>query len=214
MTYPPDGQPPYGPSQYPEQQGQQGYSQPGQQPYGYPQQGGQGYPPPGYPPEGYPRQQGYPPPPRTKRTGLFIGLLVLVLIIAGGIAAGVVLTVQGRTPLASDEKKIEVAIRDFYDTLGKDGFRAAAAKACAIDRAEFDSLSEEQKQAFDSAELSVTIDRIEDIVVTGDRATAHIVGQLTMSLPGETPSTDNSTNEHMKKEDGKWRVCSAESGKN
>ncbi|MFQ6331352.1 hypothetical protein ACLMAL_35190 [Nocardia sp. CWNU-33] len=211
MTYPPSGQPPYG-SQYPEQPGQHGYPQQGPypppQPYGYPPQGGMGYPPPGYPP------QGYPPPPKKKRTGLFIGLLVLVLIIAGGIAAGVVLTVQGKTPLASDEKKIEAAIHEFYDALGKDGFRAAAAKACASDRADFDSLSQEQKQAFDAAQVSVTINRIEDIVVTGDTATAHIVGHLTLTLPGETPNTDDSTNEHLRKENGKWRVCSAETGKN
>ncbi|MFE7795977.1 hypothetical protein [Nocardia sp. NPDC057440] len=212
MTYPPSGQQPYG-SQYPEQPGQQGYPQQGpyppqpQQPYGYPPQGGAGYPPPGYPP------QGYPQPPKKKRTGLFIGLLVLVLIIAGGIAAGVVLTVQGKTPLASDEKKIEVAIHDFYDALGKDGFRAAAAKACASDRAEFDALSEEQKQAFDASKVSVTIDRIENIVITGDRATAHVVGHLTLTLPGEAPDTDDSTNEHLRKEDGKWRVCSAETDK-
>jgi hypothetical protein len=138
----------------------------------------------------------------------------LVLVLAGGIAAGVVLTVQGTTLLASDDKKIEVAIHDFYDTLGKDGFRAAAAEACAADRTEFDSLSEDQKKAFDSAKVSVSIDKIENIVVTGDRATAHIVGQLTLSLPGETPNTDNSTDESLKKEDGKWKVCSAESGKN
>jgi hypothetical protein len=210
MTYPPSGQPPHGPSQYAEQQGQQGDSQGqpqlGHPPYGYPPQGGYGY--------AAAQQPGNPPPPKQKRTGLFIGLLVSVLIIAGGIAAGAVLTVQGKTPLSSDEKKIEVAIHDFYDTLGTDGFRGAASKACTADRAEFDSLTEEQKRAFDTAEVSVTIDKIEDIVVTGDKATAHIVGNLTLSIPGETPNTDDSTNEHLQKEDGKWRVCSAEAGKN
>jgi hypothetical protein len=221
MTYPPGGQPPYGePGQpgygqpYP-QQGGQGYPQQG----GYPPPGGQGYPPPqGYQPQGGPG--GYPPgyqgyqPPKKRRTGLIVGLLVLVLVIAGAVAAGVVLTVQGKTPLASDEKKIEVAIHDFYDTLGSHGFAAAAAKACAADRAEFDTLSEDQKKEFDSAKIDVKIDKIDDIVVTGDRATAKITGKLTLTIPGETPDTDTGTTEHLRKEDGKWKVCSAESGKN
>lgn len=219
MTYPPGGQPPFG--------GPQGAGQP-QQPYGYPQQGGAeypqqaGYPPPGG--QGYGPQQGYPPPggyqqpgyppPKKRRTGLIIGLLVLVLVIAGAVAAGVVLTVQGKTPLASDEKKIEVAIHDFYDTLGSDGFAAAAAKTCAADRAEFDTLTDEQKKQFDTAKVEVNIDKIDDIVITGDRATARITGKLTLTLPGETPDTDTGTTEHLRKEDGKWKICSAESGKN
>ncbi|MFI7670078.1 hypothetical protein [Nocardia sp. NPDC049526] len=218
MTYPPGGQPPFG-------EPPQG---PGQQPYGYPQQGGSGYPQQGgYPPPGgpgYGPQQGYPPPggyqqpgyppPKKRRTGLIIGLLVLVLVIAGAVAAGVVLTVQGKTPLASDEKKIEVAIHDFYDTLGSHGFAAAAAKTCAADRAEFDTLSEEQRKEFDTAKVEVDIDKIDDIVITGDRATARITGKLTLTLPGETPDTDTGTTEHLRKEDGTWKVCSAESGKN
>ncbi|MEV5838495.1 hypothetical protein [Nocardia sp. NPDC052112] len=237
MTYPPGGQPPFGEPQYPQgagqpygypqqggagypQQGGQGYPQQGGQGYpqqggqGYPQQGGQGYgPPQGYPPPGGHQQSGYLPP-KKRRTGLIIGLLVLVLVIAGAVAAGVVLTAQGKTPLASDEKKIEVAIHDFYDTLGKQGFAAAAAKACAADRAEFDTLTEEQKKEFDTAKVEVSIDKIDNVVITGDRATARITGKLTLTVPGETPDTDTGTTEHLRKEDGKWKVCSAESGKN
>ncbi|MFI6775848.1 hypothetical protein [Nocardia sp. NPDC050412] len=231
MTYPPGGQPPFGeqrgqpqqPYGYPQQGGpgypQQGGYPPGAQGYGpqhggYPQPGGQGYgPQQGYPPPGGYQQPGYPPP-KKRRTGLIIGLLVLVLVIAGAVAAGVVLTVQGKTPLASDDKKIQVAIHDFYDTLESHGFAAAADKACAADRAEFDTLTDEQKKEFDTAKIEVNIDKIDDIVVTGDRATARITGKLTLTVPGETPDTDTGTTEHLRKEDGKWKVCSAESGKN
>lgn len=209
------GYPPPGGQGYPPPGGQ-GYPPPGAQ--GYPPPGGQGYAPqgaPGYPPPGGnpPGYQGYPPP-KQRKTGLIIGLLVLVLVIAGAVAAGVVLTMQGKTPLASDEKKIEVAIHDFYDTLGSRGFAAAAAKSCAADRAEFDTLTEEQKKEFDTAKIEVSIDKIDDIVVTGDRASARITGKLTLTIPGETPDTDTGTTEHLRKEDGKWKVCSAESGKN
>ncbi|MFD6159665.1 hypothetical protein ACFWF7_25550 [Nocardia sp. NPDC060256] len=196
MTFPPGGQPPQQGPQYP------------QQPTEYP------------PPTGYP-QGGYPPPPpgrqpsRKSKAGLIVGLVVVVLLALGGVVVlGAVLTAHGKGPLASDGKRIEVAVHDFYDTLESKGFRAAAAKACAADRAEFEALPEEQKQEFESATVAVTIDKIENIVVTGETATAHIVGKLTLEVPGQAPDTDTSTTEHLKKEDGQWKVCSAGSGKN
>ncbi|MEU7633433.1 hypothetical protein AB0C34_26230 [Nocardia sp. NPDC049220] len=138
----------------------------------------------------------------------------MALVLSGVVIAGAVLTSRGKGPLASDEKKIEVAIRDFYDILGSEGFRAAAERACAADHAEFGAMTEAQKQEFDTATVSVTIDKIEDIVVIGDRATAEITGKLTVVVPGEQPDIDTSTTEHLKKENGTWKVCSAQPGMN
>ena len=79
-----------GPQQNPEWQGQsqQGYPQ-----QGYPQQGyQQGYPQQGYPQQGYQQgypQQGYPqqnfqqpPPPKNSNTGLIVGIIIGVLVLA------------------------------------------------------------------------------------------------------------------------------------
>ena len=81
---------------YPQQgQPQQGYPQQGQPQQGYPQQGmsHQGYPQQGYPQQGYP-QQGYaqpgypqqnfqqPPPPKNSNTGLIVGIIIGVLVLA------------------------------------------------------------------------------------------------------------------------------------
>ncbi len=200
MAYPPGGQPPDDRPHYP-QQPAPGYPGPGQ-PLPPP---GPGYPPPGYPP------WGHPPPPRKSNIGLIVGLVAIVaLVIAGAVIAGVFLTSQGRGPLASDEKRIELAIRDFYETLDSRGFRAAAELACTRERATFEAMTEQEKSEFDSTSVSVTIDRIEDIVVTGDTATAKVTGKLTVAVPGQQPDTETSTTEHLKKEDGKWKVCSAE----
>ncbi|WP_069167758.1 Rv0361 family membrane protein [Nocardia altamirensis] len=205
MTYPPGGQPPYQGPQYPHQP---------EQPTGYP-------PPTDYPPAEYPPaeppQAGAPVPQPAKKTkiGLIVGLVAVVLLALGGaVVIGAVLTAQGKGPLASDGKRIELAIRDFYGTLESHGFKAAAAKACAADRAEFDALPAPQREEFDAATISVTIDKIENIVITGDAATAHIVGTLTLLVPGQEPDTDTSTTEHLKKENGQWKVCSAGSGAN
>ncbi|MGW5455305.1 Rv0361 family membrane protein [Nocardia sp. NPDC003979] len=210
MTDPSDG---FGEQPYPGQS-QQGQPQAGQPQAGQPQ-GGQpqaGYPGAGGPPPGgFGAQAG--PPPKKKRTGLFIGLGVLALVVLGVLAAVVVLTVQGRTPLASDDKKIEVAIRDFYDTLDSDGFIAASELACAADRAEIENLTPEQRRQFDTATVSVRIDDVRDIVVTGDDAEATVVGQLTLSVEGEEPDTEDSTEEHLTKEDGTWKICSAPANK-
>ncbi|MBF6193164.1 hypothetical protein U3653_15645 [Nocardia sp. CDC186] len=204
MAYPPGGQPPD--------------DQPPQPPPGYPPPGpGQPFPPPGQPPPppgpGYP-PPGYPPwgpPPKKSHTGLIAGLVVIVvLVIAGAVIAGFFLTTRGKGPLASDEKRIELAIRDFYETLDTRGFRAAAEQACVRERAAFEAMTESEKREFDSTSVSVTIDRIDDIVVTGDTATAKVSGKLTVAVPGEQPDTETSTTEHLKKEDGKWKVCSQE----
>ncbi|MFF2088476.1 hypothetical protein ACFVVM_32230 [Nocardia sp. NPDC058176] len=176
-------------------------------PPGYPHAGaGPGGPPPGQPgPDVFPPPQ----PPKKSRTGLFITLGVVALVVIGALITGVVLTMQGRTPLATDEKKIEVAIRDFYDTLDADGFIAAAELACEADRSEIENLSPEQRQQFDSASVSVVIDEVTDIVITGDTAKATVVGELTLTVEGSEPNTEDSTEEHLLKEDGTWKICSA-----
>ncbi|WP_245547065.1 Rv0361 family membrane protein [Nocardia brevicatena] len=162
------------------------------------------------PPGGFP-PPGMPPQPRKNRTGLIIGLVAAGLVAVVGIATVVVLTVQGRTPIASDEQRIEAAIRDFYDTLSNDGMAAAAAMACKADRDEFDDMSASEKVEIGRADFSVTIESVENIVITGDRATAHVTGQMTFSLPGKdetSTDSDDSSEETLKKEDGEWKVCS------
>ncbi|TCJ94613.1 hypothetical protein [Nocardia alba] len=208
MTNPPEGQqPPFG-----------------QQP---PQDPGIPSGPPGYPHAGFggpPGSSGpqYPdgpdvfipaPAPKKKRTGLFVMLGIIALVIIGLLVTGVVLTLQGRTPLSSDDKQIEVAVRDFYDTLDSDGFIAAAQLACQADRTEIDNLSPEQRAQFERATVQVSIDEVKDIVITGDNAKATVTGQLTLSVEGEEPNTESSTEEHLTKEDGTWKICSAPANK-
>ncbi|UGT53758.1 hypothetical protein [Nocardia asteroides] len=198
MTNPPGEQPPFG---------QEPAGMPSGPP-GYPHAGfGQQPPPPNYPdgPDVLPPAQ----PPKKKRTGLFIALGVVALVVIGAVITGILLTVQGRTPLSSDEKQIEVAVRDFYDTLGDEGFVAAAELACEADRKEIENLTPEQRQQFEAASVSVDIDKVENIVITGDTAKATVVGKLTLSVQGEEPNTEDSTEEHLKKENGTWKICSA-----
>ncbi|MFC4377650.1 hypothetical protein ACFO5K_26570 [Nocardia halotolerans] len=167
--------------------------------------------PPGTPPAGPPPgAEAFPPqPPKKSRTGLFVALGVLGLMVIGALVAGVVLTVQGHAPWSADDKKIEVAVRDFYDTLNDEGFIAAAQLACRADRDEIDHLTPEQRQQFDIASVTARIDDVRDIVISGDDAEATVTGQLTLSVAGEEPTTEDSTQEHLTKEDGTWKICSA-----
>ncbi|MBB5914902.1 hypothetical protein BJY24_003769 [Nocardia transvalensis] len=199
MTYPPGG-PPFDPQQ------PQGY-QPESQPPSY-------YPPEGYPAVGdYPPQQPpVPPPPRKRRTGLIVVPLVLVLAAAG--AAGIValLTGNGKGPFASEEKKIELAIRDFYGTIATDGVDAAMAKSCRADRDEYAALPAEQRAAIASETLTLRIDAIDAIVIDGDQATAKVHGSLAPSSGGLMPDLDtiDSAPEYVRREGGDWKVCAAD----
>ncbi|MFC4005521.1 hypothetical protein ACFS2C_25030 [Prauserella oleivorans] len=91
MTYPPQPGQPYG--QQPDPYGQGGYPQQSaypQQPGGYPQQGG--YPQgayaqqAGYQQYGYPQGGGFGPQPPKKKTGLWVGIAVAVVVALGALA--------------------------------------------------------------------------------------------------------------------------------
>ncbi|GAB2702172.1 nuclear transport factor 2 family protein [Nocardia thraciensis] len=202
MTYPP-GEEPYEPRPQPQQS--HGYSE--QQPPSY------------YPPEGYPSDEDgcaarvHAAPHRKRHTAVIVAAVLLAMIVAGGGAAtAVVLTSQGIGPLASDEKKIEVAIRDFYRTLDAEGADAAMAKSCRQDRAEYAELPDEERAAIGGTAFSAHVDTIEDITVTGDRATARVRGTLDVSMSGDQLDGADTTTEQLRKEDGDWKVCTAKGG--
>lgn len=185
MTQPPAGPPPTGP--------QPDGTQPGR-----PDPAGRSQPAAG------------PQALRKRRTGLIIGAVVAVVVVVAAIAAVVVLTVQGRTPLSSDEQQVESSLRDFYGTLSDDGFAAATQLACTADRDEFDSMSDAEKSEAEKLGFKVDIESVDNIVVTGDRAKAEIKGKFSLSAPGgEDEQMDDSSEENLVKEDGEWRVCSS-----
>lgn len=165
-------------------------------------------PPAGPPPTG-PQPPDGNPPPRKRRTALIVASVVAVAVAA--IAAVVVLTAQGRTPLSSDDQQIEASLREFYGTLSDDGFTAATELACKADRDEFDGMSDAEKTEAEKLGFTVEIDSVDQVVVTGDRAKAEIKGKFSLSAPGggEDEEMDDTSEESLVKEDGRWRVCSS-----
>ncbi|MEC3913011.1 Rv0361 family membrane protein [Nocardia sp. CDC160] len=141
-----------------------------------------------------------------RRTPLTIGLgVAAVVLVGGGIATAV--TLNGNDSGPSEDKRVETAVRDFYTTLGKDGASVAVGKACASDRAQYEALPESQKKAMDQGRVSMRVDSVQGITITGESATAVTLG--TFSVPG-APDSKRSTNEHLRKEDGVWKVCSSD----
>ncbi|WP_405489732.1 hypothetical protein [Nocardia sp. NBC_00511] len=140
-----------------------------------------------------------------RRTPLTIGIgVAAVVLVGGGIATAVTLNDKGSAP--SDNQRVETAVRDFYAALS-DGAAAAAGKTCAGDRAQYDALPANQKQAMEQGKITLRVDSVEGIAITGERATAVTLG--TLSMPG-TPDSKRSANEHLRKEDGQWKVCSTD----
>ncbi|MEV6771569.1 hypothetical protein AB0N05_23390 [Nocardia sp. NPDC051030] len=141
-----------------------------------------------------------------RRTGLIVGLSVLaVAVLGGGTATAVYL--NGKESATTDNQRIESAIRDFYGTLSKQGPSVAVQQACAADRAEFNALPASQKSAADQGKFTIQIVSVDKIAITGDRATAAMTGSL--ALAGTDNKTTTAT-EHLRKEDGSWKVCSAD----
>ncbi|MVU78662.1 hypothetical protein GPX89_15585 [Nocardia sp. ET3-3] len=143
---------------------------------------------------------------RNRRTPLTIGLgAVAVVLVGGGIATAV--TLNGKDSGASDDKRVETALRDFYDAMSTGGASAAVGKTCASDRAQYDALPDAAKKGSDQGKISMKIDEIQGINITGDRATATTLGTIT--IPGVSDSK-RSIPEHLRKEDGVWKVCSTD----
>ncbi|WP_162958324.1 hypothetical protein [Nocardia yunnanensis] len=141
-----------------------------------------------------------------RRTPLTIGLGALaVALVGGGIATAV--AVGGKDSGTSDDKRVETALRGFYDALDSGGAAKAVGKTCAGDRAQYDALPAAAKQQTDQNKVSMQVDSIQGIQITGDRATATTLGTFTM--PGSAPSK-RSTSEYLRKEDGVWKVCTTD----
>ncbi|WP_328391293.1 Rv0361 family membrane protein [Nocardia sp. NBC_00416] len=142
---------------------------------------------------------------------MIVGAAVAAIVVVAGIAAAVVLTMQGKTPLSSDEQQVEAALRDFYGTLTDEGFRAATDLACKADRDDFAAMSDSEKSEAEKLEFTVEVESVDNIVVTGDRAEAEIKGKFSFAAPGDDSDDqmDDSSDETLVKEDGEWHVCSS-----
>ncbi|WP_155981014.1 hypothetical protein [Nocardia sp. CNY236] len=156
--------------------------------------------------------------PKKGRTAVLVAVVAVVISVGG--VAGVALNVArndsatpqqdpvaaAADPVASAEEQIESAIREFYGIVGNEAFSTAMTQACARDRDWFAQLSAEKQNEFDAMALPVTIDRIDDIEVTGTSASAVVTVQL---APGQGSETDSAT-EYLIQENGQWRLCSPE----
>lgn len=166
--------------------------------------GGQTYSPPESDQQTDSKQVLDSPPPR--RTGLIAGIVVLVVVVVGAIGA-VLLLRDDSAP--SDTQRIDTAVRDFYDAVNAGGPAQAVTTACAQDRIDFEAIPAEQRAALDRNRFTVRIDSVDDISISGDRATATVRGSMGLAASPESAQA-STTPQHLRKEDGAWRVCSAD----
>lgn len=150
---------------------------------------------------------GNPERPRGNRKRLIVGLLVLALAVIGGVAGGIAyLTNQDDGP--SDERKIELAVRDYYTDLNSGGWEAALGSMCASSRAPYEALPEDGKAKVRVAKFEAVVNSVEIVEVDGDMAKVSVGGTFTTHLNDGGPQrTVNNTVLAMVKEDGDWLMC-------
>lgn len=212
--YDPSQQPGYGSPQY----GQQPYGQPqpGQQHYGeqgrygqapqYPQQQyGQpqyGQPQYGQPQFGQPQYGQHPGPGAPRNRNKLIALIVAaVLVVAAAVTVTLLVVNSGDDPAApvDDKGQITQVLNDFVAAASSGDLAKAASLTCAAKRS---GVSNQDKP-----DGSITVEKIANIKVDGDSATADV----TLVISG---STDTST-VNLVKEQGAWKQCgSADDGSN
>lgn len=137
---------------------------------------------------------------------IIAGAVALVVVIAGGV---VLMTSKGIGPFASEENKVEVAIRDYYGTLNSRGVRAAEATACRSDHDYYDRQTEAIQEYLGKGRYRIRIDTVDNIVITGDQANARITGTLEIEVDNKVSNIGDgkSSTPHLVKEDGDWKHC-------
>jgi hypothetical protein len=189
-------------------------SQPGQ-PYPGQPYPGQSLPGPGYPVQVFPNQPGSPypmgfdsaPPPRKKRTGLFVGIaLGVVLLLCAGGGTTAYLVIQNNQPMG--QASPNVATLGFLQAVFKERDATALAKYVCPDARKTEALKKVVQQLVDSQEkLDVpAVNWVSPKIDThGDTATAHV--DLTLATMDERVATKKLDLELVN--DRGWWVCDA-----
>ncbi|MBF6454710.1 hypothetical protein [Nocardia cyriacigeorgica] len=145
-----------------------------------------------------------------RRAGLqlLVGAAVLVLVLVG---IGIALITAGVGPFASDEKKIEEAIRDYIEALNSEGPRGAVATTCQADREQYDRQPVAEREKLDKARYRMRVDAVVVTDITGDQASARVSGQFEVENDGQVTKLGNgsTTRLYFAKEDGRWKYCAS-----
>ncbi|MBJ8347301.1 nuclear transport factor 2 family protein [Antrihabitans sp. YC2-6] len=139
-----------------------------------------------------PYQQGfYQPPQRSNRTPLIIGAVIAVVVVVGAIIAAILL-VGNSSGGDSDEAQIENVLNKVLTEPIGDNLDLL----CDDLRPDIEDREQTRTREPDP---DVEIIKIENIKVTGDRATAKV----TAKVAGE----EDSENFSLRREDGDWKFC-------
>ena len=166
-----------------------------------------------------------PPPPRRNNTALIIGLVVALVLVAGGILTAILVTSGGDSSStatststsnkaktasktatksgADDAADVEAAIRLYVKTWSSSGYGAAQELACDSKQKAWKRLSASKRSELESErDGTQTIDSIDNVDVSGDSATADVIGHSGTGKMGTKPIEFSTA-----KEDGQWKVC-------
>lgn len=184
-----------GPPGYQQQPGWQQYDQ---QQYGSQQFQGQQYPDQQYPDQGYPGapSAGRQGPAGSGRRKLVTIVVSAVVLVAIAVTVTLLLVNAGDDPPAArdDNTVITQVLTDFVAAAGAGDLTTAASLTCAAKQS---GITEQGRP-----DGAIRLDKVENIMVDGDEATADV----TLTLGGRT---DTST-VRLVKEQSLWKQCGSD----
>jgi hypothetical protein len=136
----------------------------------------------------------------------FVTMAAAVLVALVGAIVAVLLLDSGSGKPLSDRQQVEAAIHNYYNVVRDKGLGAASAISCKEIRDASSSLP--QGAGSIDFKQDITINKIENVVVNGDTATADVTGHAQSIVAGQTGADDtDKTTLTLTREDGQWRYC-------
>jgi type II secretory pathway pseudopilin PulG len=143
-----------------------------------------------------------PTPGRRSRVPLIVGAVVVAAALVAGITA---LLMRGDSGKPSEQEQVAAAIRHYYQLEREQGLAAASAVSCKEIR---DAIAALPQDAGLNVKQDVAIEKIDDITIQGDTATAKLTAHANTVVGGTTQSSGSDTiSLRLQREQGAWRFC-------
>jgi hypothetical protein len=137
--------------------------------------------------------------------GFIVCAAAVIVAVIGAVIAVLLLGGAGNTPL-SGEQQVEAAIRNYYAVVRDKGLPAASAISCKQIR-DTSSMVPDGAGSIDFKQ-DITIEKIDNVKINGDTATAQVTGHAQAIVGGQTEADEtDSTTLTLQREDGQWKYC-------
>lgn len=147
-------------------------------------------------------------PPRSRRRLSPAVVIPSALVVAGGVAIAGLYVQEHGFGGGSEQQRVIDAIHGYYGVVRSKGLTAATKISCKEIRVMNERPPSQQKSSNDDIKLDLTIEKIEDVKIESNVATAKVTGHAQTIIDGAADKADTESNVlRLENEGGTWKMC-------